>query len=104
VSNDVTQYVPMSPERVRAVETEYDTTDLILHGGERRRARRDIADGAFRGLLATIQSLNAECLALAKLAADEPQFFNPLDAFAAQAIRDKWLKHSEHRSPNGEKA
>ena len=42
-------------------------------------------------LVAEIRRLKAERLALAKLAADEPQFFNPLDAFAAQKIRDDVL-------------
>lgn len=35
--------------------------------------------------------LRARLLAVSKLAADTPQFFNPLDAFAAQAIRDRVL-------------
>lgn len=33
------------------------TTDLIIHGGERRRARRDIADESFDRLVATCRAL-----------------------------------------------
>ena len=34
-------------------------TDLILHGGERRKARRDVADEAFDALVATVRALYA---------------------------------------------
>lgn len=36
-------------------------------------------------------ALRAECHLLAKLAADTPQFSNPLEVWAAQAIRDRHL-------------
>ena len=42
-------------------------------------------------LVAEVERLRVERLALAKLAAETPQFFNPLEAFAAQKIRDDVL-------------
>lgn len=38
-----------------------------------------------------IRKLRADRLTLAKLAARTPMFFNPLDAFAAETLRDKLL-------------
>ena len=38
-----------------------------------------------------VKELEAELLLLAKLSADEPQFFNPMEAMAAKALRDRIL-------------
>jgi hypothetical protein len=55
--------------------------------------------GAMLGTIAALESriegLEAERLTLAKLAADSPQFFNPLVAFAAQELRDRVLAEAE---------
>lgn len=40
-----------------------------------------------------------KCLLLAKLAADGPEFFNPLVAFEAQRIRDEILAGERRESP-----
>jgi hypothetical protein len=42
--------------------------------------------------LQTIRQLRRERLVLAKLAAKKPQFFDPLEALAAEALRDQILK------------
>ncbi len=38
---------------------------------------------------------------LAKLAAEGPAFFNPLDAFAAKTLRDKILERECRLNPDG---
>jgi hypothetical protein len=43
-------------------------------------------------VLQCVDSLRGERLALAKLAAVTPQFFNPMEACAAEALRDEILK------------
>lgn len=42
-----------------------------------------------------------EIVALAKLAATGPAFFNPLEAFAAEAIRDRILRTCCKLKPDG---
>lgn len=39
-----------------------------------------------------IQEVEAERLMLAKLASKEPQFFNPMDAWNAESVRNRVLK------------
>ena len=41
--------------------------------------------------LARVRELEGQVIALAKLASDTPQFFNPLHAMAAQDLRDRIL-------------
>lgn len=48
----------------------------------------------FPALLAAVEGLVRERLALAMLAADTPMFNNPMDAWAAKEIRDRVLKQS----------
>ena len=45
-------------------------------------------------LIAEIKKLRFELLMVAKCAADEPMFFNPLNAAHAKKIRDRVLKNS----------
>ena len=45
--------------------------------------------------------LSNETVALAKLAATGPTFFNPLGAFAAEAIRDRILRDKCRLNPDG---
>lgn len=46
-----------------------------------------------------IERLEAERLLLAKLAAKEPQFFNPLEAMDAQRLRDRILAENIQAHP-----
>lgn len=61
----------------------------------RRRDMRGVSAIETRRLIATVSVLRAELLAVARLAADTPQFFNPLEGFAAQKIRDRVLAEDE---------
>lgn len=56
---------------------------------EKQRAKLD--DDLGRSL-SEIKALRAQRAALAKLAAKGPTFFNPLEVFAAEALRDQILK------------
>lgn len=47
---------PCTREQLDAFVADFEKTELIIHGGERRRARRDVADSAFRSLVATARA------------------------------------------------
>lgn len=51
---------------------------------------------------ATVRALEAEQLLLAKLGAVSPQFFNPVEAWAATELRDKILNADAARSSSSE--
>lgn len=44
---------------VDEIERRYCATDLIMHGGERRKARRDIADGVLGALITEVRTLRS---------------------------------------------
>lgn len=51
-------------------------------------------DAAFEALFAIVEenvSLRADCVTLAKLAAETPQYFSPVAVWEAQALRDRYL-------------
>lgn len=48
------------------------------------------------------RALAAERLALARLAAEEPQFFNPVEAWEAKALRDRVLLAARPAAPGAE--
>lgn len=50
---------------------------------------------------ALLVRFNAERIALAKLAAKGPAFFNPMDAFYAESIRDTILRELCGMNPDG---
>lgn len=65
--------------------------DLIQFWGEDGDGQESVVARAYL-------ALRAECHVLAKLAADTPQFSNPLDVWAAQTIRDRHLANPRKAS------
>lgn len=62
MSSGTKDFEPMAAESLSGAEVEgfaskFDATALILPGGERRKARRDVADRAFPHLIATVREL-----------------------------------------------
>lgn len=88
-------------------------TDKILSADDEARVRAQLANlesspyglgyawSTIKSLLATIDQERADLVTLAKLAAPTPQFFNPLAAWEAQALRDRvLLAHDLTLSPH----
>jgi hypothetical protein len=55
-----------------------------------------------RAIQEEINQLRSERQLLALLAADGPAFYNPLEAMAAQTVRDRVLAVECRRRPNGD--
>ena len=57
-----------------------------------REALGRIGNGELQVLREEVKRLMGERLLMAKLAADTPQFYNPLDVYQAKQLRDRILK------------
>lgn len=81
-------------EQERVILSHLQETDPLLRAMETMQAehaealRRAEETGYARG----VRDMRGQLIAVAKLAADTPPFFNPLAAWEAQRIRDEVLK------------
>lgn len=80
------------------VERKMATRFKSIAGAERRIGN---LQKQLREADALLVRFNAERIALAKLAAKGPTFFNPLDVVVAERIRDKILRELCYMNPDG---